>query len=524
MADNRDFRPWESGLRIDLPEFQGGLTPEEFLDWVAAMDEVLEFKQVPEDKRVSLVATRFRGRAAAWWQQLKQTRMRQGKGKISSWEKLKKKMRVAFLPHNYSRLMYQRLQNLRQNSRSVDDYTTEFHQLVARNDLAETEEQLVSRSVGGLREQFQFTLNMFELFSISDAYQKALQIEKQAICRPSSTPWSATAQPTVGNTSTKPIASLPPTNLPTIRAGASSGSGSKCFKCGEPGHRAFECRKGERPGKALFVDSDGIVNEQCEPSKLGQSLLKPRHYSFLSGPPSLYLVTQLMESALLSSRKGKEKVTYATGGKRALVQPLRDRNIGVVIRNEQDNNVAHVNEQSIEATARKWRATRAGKENENLQAFHFALSSTFVWAQVGNVISNVALAQRARRERELLLKQSTTHRSDQRLPGDCEPDNNVITINEVAPAGNEISKASWAQRARRERERILKQSLPGYLQLRHHTNLPSLTPRRRHFDSLEQEPNATTVTLSAQRRKMVSQSVASSSYGNDVLTAPRSPR
>ena len=44
MANNRDFRPWESGLRIDLPEFQGGLTPEEFLDWVAAMDEVLEFK------------------------------------------------------------------------------------------------------------------------------------------------------------------------------------------------------------------------------------------------------------------------------------------------------------------------------------------------------------------------------------------------------------------------------------------------------------------------------------------------
>ncbi|KAH7841139.1 hypothetical protein Vadar_026084 [Vaccinium darrowii] len=131
--------------------------------------------------------------------------------------------------------MYQRLQNLRQNSRSVDDYTTEFHQLVARNDLVETEEQLVARYVGGLREQFQFTLNMFELFSVSDAYQKALQLEKQAIRKPSSTPWSATARPPVGNTSTKPIASLPPTNPPAIRA-----------------------------GKALFVDSDGIVNEQCK--------------------------------------------------------------------------------------------------------------------------------------------------------------------------------------------------------------------------------------------------------------------
>ncbi|KAH7853011.1 hypothetical protein Vadar_032047 [Vaccinium darrowii] len=104
--------------------------------------------------------------------------------------------------------MYQRLQNLRQNSRSLDDYTTEFHQLVARNDLAETEEQLVSRYVGGLREQFQFTLNMFELFSVSDACQKALQIEKQASRRPFSTPWSTTA--------------------------------------------------------ALFLDSDGVMNEQCE--------------------------------------------------------------------------------------------------------------------------------------------------------------------------------------------------------------------------------------------------------------------
>ncbi|KAH7861284.1 hypothetical protein Vadar_024174 [Vaccinium darrowii] len=180
---------------ISIKPWNGEAAGTSRLVWLKyrAMDEVLEFKQVPEDKRVSLVATRLRGRVAAWWQQLKQTRLRQEKDKISSWEKLNKKMRVAFLPHNYSRLMYQRLQNLRQNSRSVDDYTTKFHQLVARNDLAETEEQLVSR--------------------------------------PSSTPWSATARPTVGNTSTKPIASLPPTNPPAIRAGASSGSGSKCFEC-----------------------------------------------------------------------------------------------------------------------------------------------------------------------------------------------------------------------------------------------------------------------------------------------------
>jgi hypothetical protein len=83
---------WESGFKLDIPEFSGGMQPEEFLDWVAAVEEILDFKRVPEDRRVSLVATKFRGRAAAWWQQLKQTRARQGKLKITSWEKLMKKM------------------------------------------------------------------------------------------------------------------------------------------------------------------------------------------------------------------------------------------------------------------------------------------------------------------------------------------------------------------------------------------------------------------------------------------------
>ncbi|KAF7149559.1 hypothetical protein RHSIM_Rhsim02G0040000 [Rhododendron simsii] len=146
--------------------------------------------------------------------------------------------------------------------RSVDDYTTEFHQLVARNDVAETDEQLVARYVGGLREQFQFTLNMFDLYSVSDAHQRALQLEKQANRRPPSTPWGVVARPTANTIPAKPAGNLPPTIPPVIRAG---GSSSKCYKCGEPGHRAFECRKSDQAGKALFVDAEGVVTDHSEP-------------------------------------------------------------------------------------------------------------------------------------------------------------------------------------------------------------------------------------------------------------------
>ena len=83
-AANDDRRRWEAGMRTEILEFHGSLHPEEFLNWLATVEEILDFKDVPENKRVPLVATRLRGRATAWWQQLKLTRTRLGKEKIIS--------------------------------------------------------------------------------------------------------------------------------------------------------------------------------------------------------------------------------------------------------------------------------------------------------------------------------------------------------------------------------------------------------------------------------------------------------
>ncbi|PKI79014.1 hypothetical protein CRG98_000587 [Punica granatum] len=85
-----DRRHWESGMRTNIPEFHGNLKPEEFIDWLAIVEEILEFKGVPGYKRVPLVAIRLRDRATAWWQQLKLTKSRLGKPKVVTWEKMKK--------------------------------------------------------------------------------------------------------------------------------------------------------------------------------------------------------------------------------------------------------------------------------------------------------------------------------------------------------------------------------------------------------------------------------------------------
>jgi hypothetical protein len=96
---------WKSGFKLYISKFSGGMQPEEFMDWVVVVKEILDLKGVPKDRRVSLVTTKFWHRAAAWWQQLKQASVRQGKLKITSWEKLLSKMQPAFLPHNYLRTM-----------------------------------------------------------------------------------------------------------------------------------------------------------------------------------------------------------------------------------------------------------------------------------------------------------------------------------------------------------------------------------------------------------------------------------
>nr|GEV99089.1 reverse transcriptase domain-containing protein [Tanacetum cinerariifolium] len=141
--------------------------------------EVFEFKEVPENKKVSLIATKLRGRVSAWWQQIKLTRERVRKSKITSWQKMNKCARANFIPHNYQRLMYQRLQNLKQVSKSVEDYTTEFYQLISRNDIQEREDQLLSRYIGGLRVQIMDSFHMFDPMTLSDAFQRALAFEKQ---------------------------------------------------------------------------------------------------------------------------------------------------------------------------------------------------------------------------------------------------------------------------------------------------------------------------------------------------------
>uniref|UniRef100_A0A0D2ZVK6 Retrotransposon gag domain-containing protein n=1 Tax=Brassica oleracea var. oleracea TaxID=109376 RepID=A0A0D2ZVK6_BRAOL len=179
QRDLMDTR-WENSFKVDILEFHGGLKGDDLLDWLISVEEILEFKQVPAARQVPLVAMRFRGHAATWWKQLKTTRSRTGKAPIQSWDKLTKHLRQTFLPHNYERTMYTRLQNLRQGNRSVDEYAEEFAMLLTRNEINDSQIQLVSRFIGGLRQQLQTAMAQFDPATIGEAHRHAASFEQQS--------------------------------------------------------------------------------------------------------------------------------------------------------------------------------------------------------------------------------------------------------------------------------------------------------------------------------------------------------
>ncbi|XP_076917600.1 uncharacterized protein LOC143577732 [Bidens hawaiensis] len=178
---------------------------------------------------------------------------------------MRKCLRDTFLPHNFQRLMYQRLQNQKQGSRSVDECMTEFYHLVARNDIQETDEQLVARYSGGLRVQIMDSVNLFDSLTVAEAYQRALAFDKQNR-RVGGSYSPAPAGGNLGSGSAKPRV-VPSqqrsgaNNTGSTSKGASS-SGVKCFKCGETGHRQVDCKQAGK--RHLFVESEDEKYEEYE--------------------------------------------------------------------------------------------------------------------------------------------------------------------------------------------------------------------------------------------------------------------
>jgi len=114
------------------------------------VERIFEFKEIPEDKKVKIVALRLRKYASLWWTNLNAKRTKERKSKIVTWDKMKEKMKARFLPSTYVQDQYMLFHHLNHSKMSVEEYTREFEKLMIKCDIHEPEEQTMVHFLGGL--------------------------------------------------------------------------------------------------------------------------------------------------------------------------------------------------------------------------------------------------------------------------------------------------------------------------------------------------------------------------------------
>ncbi|VFQ97149.1 unnamed protein product [Cuscuta campestris] len=134
--------------------------PNDFIDWLDTIEHFFDFKDIEDDKKVKLIALKFRGYASTWWTNITTKRRREGKAAIKTWTKMKALLKKKFIPTHYIRENFARLQNLRQGNRSVEEYNREFEELLMRCNLQENDLKTSVRYLFGLNTQIANTVEL----------------------------------------------------------------------------------------------------------------------------------------------------------------------------------------------------------------------------------------------------------------------------------------------------------------------------------------------------------------------------
>ncbi|PKU81696.1 hypothetical protein MA16_Dca026429 [Dendrobium catenatum] len=169
--------PGEFKVKLGIPFFDGHLHIEDYLDWEKAVENFFDYMEITPDKQVKYVACRLKSGASAWWEQVLQSRRKEGRSRIHTWGRMKHLLRAQFLPTDFEQILYMRYQHYMQGARTVSEYTKELNRLSARNDLHELGTQMVARYIGGLKDSIQDKLELNSVWTMPQAVNLAMKVK-----------------------------------------------------------------------------------------------------------------------------------------------------------------------------------------------------------------------------------------------------------------------------------------------------------------------------------------------------------
>ena len=119
------------------------------------MEDYFDWYAIPENRKVHFVKAKLKATTRLWWHNIENQVHRTGQPPIDTWDEMKLKMKEHFLPTDYEQLMYTKLFSLKQGTKSVEEYTKEFHELSIQNQVQESDAQLAARYKAGLQMEIQ---------------------------------------------------------------------------------------------------------------------------------------------------------------------------------------------------------------------------------------------------------------------------------------------------------------------------------------------------------------------------------
>ncbi|XP_019086811.1 PREDICTED: uncharacterized protein LOC109127055, partial [Camelina sativa] len=300
------------GLKCKIPAFHGTSNPDTYLEWEQKIELVFVCQEVTEVNKVKLAATEFYDYALSWWDQLVTSRRRTGDMPIDTWNQLKTVMRRRFVPSYYHRDLHQRLRNLVQGSKTVEEYFKEMETLLLRADVHEDGETMMSRFMGGLNREIQDRLETQHYVEIEEMLHKAVMFEQQIKRKNSRSSYSSAKTSYSSGKSSYQKEDKPgyrkdykPFVKPKPFESDPKGKGKevitrtrdiRCFKCQGLGHYASECVN----KRIMVLKDNGEVEseeERSENDSVEEGLEAPAKGELLVARRSLSVLTKSEEQA-----------------------------------------------------------------------------------------------------------------------------------------------------------------------------------------------------------------------------------